>query len=387
LFGEPLMGPDETSFQVQNTDAAYYDSPYYKLHQSQLQAIPTPPPAGPLDLGAVISAEALASIAAAKKIVFHAVGDTGASMAIRIATEADVADAMTADLKATAGEAPSFLFHLGDVIYNFGEAQYYYDQFYEPFRGYNRPIFAIPGNHDGEVQYGSDPATPLTPTLLAFLRNFCAAQPAASPDSGGLVRSTMTQPGAYFTLDAPFVSIIGLYSNVLETFGVISSQGGRYAPPLDDDQLDWLISELKRLKGPRESLERCRAARLPSSAGLGRPRARRWCRPRPRHRRCLRPGRPVAGRRPFRTRPPLSTFHPQERAARDPLHRRRQRRTRSRPSPRRGSREDSAHLGGLHPRPRPDPPIRVSHHHRRHDQPNRPHTRRQLPRTGRPQRR
>ena len=38
----------------------------------------------------------------------------------------------------------------------------------------------------------------------------------------------MTQPGVYFTLDAPFVSIIGLYTNVLEGPGVISSQGGKY---------------------------------------------------------------------------------------------------------------------------------------------------------------
>ena len=49
--------------------------------------------------------------------------------------------------------APAFCFHLGDVIYNFGEAEYYYDQFYEPFRAYDRPIFAIPGNHDGAVTY------------------------------------------------------------------------------------------------------------------------------------------------------------------------------------------------------------------------------------------
>ena len=49
--------------------------------------------------------------------------------------------------------APAFFFHLGDVIYNFGEADYYYDQFYEPFRAYDRPIFAIPGNHDGAVTY------------------------------------------------------------------------------------------------------------------------------------------------------------------------------------------------------------------------------------------
>jgi hypothetical protein len=26
---------------------------------------------------------------------------------------------------------PSFFYHLGDVVYSFGENQYYYDQFYE----------------------------------------------------------------------------------------------------------------------------------------------------------------------------------------------------------------------------------------------------------------
>ncbi len=250
------MGLDETSFQVQNTDAAYYNSAYYKLHQSLLQRVPTGPPAAPLQLGEIVSAGALASIVASKRIMFHSVGDTGASAAIRIATEADVADALTRDLQGPAGAEAAFLFHLGDLIYNFGEAEYYYDQFYEPFRGYDRPIFAIPGNHDGEVQYGADPTTPLTPTLMAFLRNFCAPAPALSPDSGGLVRSTMTQPGPYFTLDAPFVSIIGLYTNVLETFGVISSQNGHFGPPLNNDQLNWLISELKRLKEPRANLER-----------------------------------------------------------------------------------------------------------------------------------
>jgi hypothetical protein len=36
----------------------------------------------------------------------------------------------------------------------------------------------------------------------------------------------MIQPGVYFTLDAPFVRIIGLYSNVLEDPGVISKGSG-----------------------------------------------------------------------------------------------------------------------------------------------------------------
>ena len=60
----------------------------------------------------------------------------------------------------------------------------------------------------------------------------------------------MNQPGVYFTLDAPHVSIIGLYSNVLEGPGVISSQGGHY-PTMNDDQLTFLTEELKRLAPAR----------------------------------------------------------------------------------------------------------------------------------------
>jgi hypothetical protein len=50
----------------------------------------------------------------------------------------------------------------------------------------------------------------------------------------------------YFTLNAPWLSIIGLYSNVLEGPGVISSEGGAY--PLGDQQLAFLTSELEALK-------------------------------------------------------------------------------------------------------------------------------------------
>jgi hypothetical protein len=261
LFAEPRPNPDEQSFQVDNTSEQYYQSAYYELHKDQVQPVPPPRSSPPrLDLGQVLGADVLAPITAAKAITFHSVGDTGAAKvngfqtaAHAISNEASVADAMAADVQQGGASAPAFFFHLGDVVYYFGEAQYYYDQFYEPFRAYDRPIFAIPGNHDGAV-FGSASDAPQVPTLSAFLRNFCAAAPGASPDAGGLVRTTMTQPGVYFTLDAPFVSIIGLYSNVLEGPGVISSQGGHY--PIGDEQLQFLTAELQRLRPAREAGER-----------------------------------------------------------------------------------------------------------------------------------
>jgi hypothetical protein len=98
--------------------------------------------------------------------------------------------------------------------------------------------------------FGQGSSAPQVPSLDAFLTNFCAASPGPSPDAGAMVRSVMTQPGVYFTLDAPFVSIIGLYSNVMDTGGgIISSQGGHF--PLVNDQLDFLKEELGRLKPDR----------------------------------------------------------------------------------------------------------------------------------------
>jgi hypothetical protein len=262
LFADPKPGVDETSFQVDNTSIAYFNSPYYLLHKNQLQPVPKPTVPQPIiNLADVVGTAVTNQIQSAKKITFHAVGDTGAAKVNRsqaaataLAHEASVADAMAADVQNGGANAPAFVFHLGDVVYYFGEGQYYYDQFYEPFRAYDRPIFAIPGNHDGMV-FGANADVPQVPTLQAFLRNFCAPTPGPSPDAGGPVRSVMTQPGVYFTLDAPFVSIIGLYSNVLEGPGVISSQGGRY-PTMDDSQLTFLKAELTRLKPAHEAGQR-----------------------------------------------------------------------------------------------------------------------------------
>jgi Calcineurin-like phosphoesterase len=239
VFAQPQPSPDPTSFKNPVTDQN--DTEIANLE-------PVPQPVGGatepiLTLAQTYGSAGNAKVAAiqqAKQIVFHSVGDTGS--VIGPDTQSLVADKMATDFdEASSADVPSFFFHLGDVVYYFGEGTYYYDQFYEPFRNYPAPIVAIPGNHDGVV-YPKDPA----PTLDAFLRNFCAATPAASPDAGTLVRTTMIAPGVYFTFDAPFVRILGLYSNVLEDPGVISSQGGTNS--LDDRQITFLTTALKRIK-------------------------------------------------------------------------------------------------------------------------------------------
>jgi hypothetical protein len=140
---------------------------------------------------------------------------------------------------------PSFLFHLGDVIYMFGEAKYYYDQFYAPYRQYPAPIFAIPGNHDGLVVPGTG-----VDTLEAFRENFCAEGFHETKAAKGLGRTAQIQPGVYFTLEAPFVRILALYSNVLEGPGVISDQDGIF-PEVGQAQLKFLEAALRRIKAEK----------------------------------------------------------------------------------------------------------------------------------------
>ena len=201
------------------------------------------------------------------------------------------------------------------MIYNFGEAEYYYDQFYEPFRAYDRPIFAIPGNHDGAVTYTHGGPQPDVPSLQAFIANFCTPTPGKPQDAGGLARTTMTQPGVYFTLDAPMVSIIGLYTNVLEGPGVLTDEGGHYPALKDDRQYDWLVSELQRLAPLRKALDRAvilACHHPPASADVD---ARRHHRARQRPRSGVHRGRVLARRDPVRARPHLPALLAQRRRA------------------------------------------------------------------------
>ena len=61
------------------------------------------------------------------------------------------------------------------------------------------------------------------------------------PAGSGIYRETMTEPGVYWFLDAPFVQIIGLYSNLLESPGYL--QAITKGKP-DTSQLDWLEKTL-----------------------------------------------------------------------------------------------------------------------------------------------
>jgi hypothetical protein len=157
----------------------------------------------------VILPDAAAAATAAGKLVFHVIGDSGGIHGDDV--QVAVAEAMEDQIKTAApADKPAFLYHVGDVVYFNGQSELYGAQFYEPYQYYPAPIFAIPGNHDGDTRVRSGDTPDSEPSLFGFTENFCAPQ----PHQISAYRSTMTQPYVYWTLDAPLVTVIGLYSNV-----------------------------------------------------------------------------------------------------------------------------------------------------------------------------
>jgi len=206
-------------------------------NKQQLGPIPPLKGNGQMNLADVIGAAGTTEIEQLGEIRFHALGDSG----VGEATDAEkIAEEMATDFKPAAGGLnPAFLFHLGDVIYGPGKQSHYGDRFYRPYRHYPGKIIAIPGNHDGEVKSPDD-----APSLSGFLANFCADQAVVPPQASGsgIFRETMTQPGVYWLLEAPFVRVIGLYSNLLENPGFL--QGKTAGGAGDLSQLDWLKATL-----------------------------------------------------------------------------------------------------------------------------------------------
>ena len=243
VFAQPTPTPDPSQFVVQHpSDGPAYQQIDALNREHKLEPIAFPDPRGlpepRLTLAAVLhldEAKLQRSLAGQGQIVFHAAGDTGNTRGP--ASQNIVADKMTGDFEEAARDRPSFFLHLGDVVYSFGEAQYYYDQFYDPYRDYPAPIIALAGNHDGMVAPGTD-----VPTLAAFLQNFCAESFEVTPEAGGLSRTAQIQPGVFFTFEAPFLRILCLYSNVLEDPGVIVDD------IIGDKQLTFLRTALRRAK-------------------------------------------------------------------------------------------------------------------------------------------
>ena len=204
--------------------------------QGTLHPIPPVKGNGMMVLADIIGKAGSDAIAAAHQITIHVAGDTGVPATDHETNQVIVADEMAKDYDPAHPEtSPAFFLHVGDVIYGPGQNSYL-DQFYNPYMHYPGKIVAIPGNHDGE----SDAK------IKDFQKYFCAATQAVPPIAGSIFRQTLTQPGVYWCLDAPFVQIIGLYSNSAENPGFISGS------TIGQAQKTWLVSTLKTLKAARD---------------------------------------------------------------------------------------------------------------------------------------
>lgn len=210
--------------RAQRQPSSYGHQPFRPL------PAPTGAPPYHLELAHILPPDEIKAITDTGRLVFHIVGDTG-GVKTPVPQE-NVARQMELDCNTAAPDhRPAFFYHLGDVVYFYGEAQEYYPQFYEPYSFYPAPIFAIPGNHDGDLS--RDMEAQGVPSLAAFMDNFCVQIPHHTRDALDDPRHAMTQPNMYWTLETPLVTIIGLYTNVPE--------GGR----LDNDQIVWLQEELR----------------------------------------------------------------------------------------------------------------------------------------------
>lgn len=165
-----------------------------------------------------------------EKLVFHMVGDTGGSNGP--GTPQRVASQMIAQHLNSEDESdrPAFLYHLGDLVYHYGEAEQYDEQFLTPFEDYPAPIFAIAGNHDSDVNPESEAHYD---SLEAFYTAFCNAQPKTIYFGQNTIRKSQVQPHVYWTMETTLASIIGLYTNVPK-YGCIKSE-----------QRTWFIKELR----------------------------------------------------------------------------------------------------------------------------------------------
>jgi uncharacterized membrane protein HdeD (DUF308 family)/3',5'-cyclic AMP phosphodiesterase CpdA len=144
-----------------------------------------------------------------------------------------------------------FLILSSDVIYPQGAMHDYEPKFYLPFKGWTKPIYAIPGNHDWYDALEAFAANFFTPEAArAAIRGRLDADNRISSTTDATIESyiqqaqllrseyriqTGLQNGPYFELQTPHLAIVGLDSGVLRQ--------------LDEPQLAWFKDVLERSKG------------------------------------------------------------------------------------------------------------------------------------------
>lgn len=215
---------------MHDNNKAIYRKPVFRkdVGDDSFKFLPPPQPTGKYPFH--LSLSDVSDTVINNKMFFHMVGDTGSAMApeYQMLVVKEMIEHFNNDN--SPGSNPAFLYHLGDVVYHFGEAKEYYRQFFKPYERYPSPIFAIAGNHDSDVN--PDAKKPYQ-SLDAFMHVFCNSSQNTTELARETTRKTQVQPNVYWTLDTPLATFIGMYSNVPK-FGKITPE-----------QQSWLVQELK----------------------------------------------------------------------------------------------------------------------------------------------
>ncbi|MEV4217816.1 metallophosphoesterase [Nonomuraea sp. NPDC049725] len=137
------------------------------------------------------------------------------------------------------GAGTAFAVIASDVVYPAGSGNEYRDKFFRPYKDYDAPIYAIPGNHDwydglgGFMRVFCD-APPLKPRPDRGLRGLLWRKPETVDESAlaearalrGKPTQQATQPGPYWVIESPSLLVVGVDTGI---------RGA-----IDAEQADWL---------------------------------------------------------------------------------------------------------------------------------------------------
>ncbi|MFC8197692.1 metallophosphoesterase family protein [Streptomyces sp. NPDC057298] len=182
--------------------------------------------------------------APADKVVRHSAPDHFSFMVIGDTGEGDDPQYAVVPGFLRVGEDTEFAVLASDVVYPVGSTDDYGTKFFRPYKDYQAPIYAIPGNHDWYED------------LDGFMRVFCDAPPLAEPaaprrlapawwrsllwhekrghDEQRLAEARQlrsapaqqaVQPGPYWAIDAGPVRIVGIDTGLT---GTVDAEQGRW---------------------------------------------------------------------------------------------------------------------------------------------------------------
>ncbi len=182
-------------------------------------------------------------VSGVKDFSFVVIGDTG---------EGDASQQVLRDQLLLLGQKPEvkFLVVSSDVIYPSGAMKDYEPKFYLPFKGFHKPIYAVPGNHDWYDALESFTANFLEPKAARValrarreadlrLTTTTEARIDSMIEQAGFLRreyqiQSALQRAPYFEILADQFSLIAVDTGILRR--------------VDDDQFHWLEGALKRAR-------------------------------------------------------------------------------------------------------------------------------------------